>query len=127
MPSRKGSSEATAKLIQKIRRFVKNRVEIEGRNSQAKASKEDAEILWEIVNELCELKWDPGYDGHPIQIILNNRSRFEPLHFFPIPYLHKEDTNIDDCIQNAGTNVSIAAGTLNTLLKLKGLGARRDL
>jgi hypothetical protein len=72
--------------------FLKDRRKSYG-GGWAEITDQDIEQLHHIVYQLIEEKCEFDADGHlPIQVILNDRRKCEPLHYQPVPYEHKAIT-----------------------------------
>jgi len=103
-------------LLNKIEKFLENRVKIEPRNERADADEKDVEALYDIVDALAREKWQPSYDAWiPVEIFLNNRSTHDPFNFRPMPDDDMGDSKtvtFEDRMQVAQFNVAIASDAL---------------
>lgn len=102
------------KLTQKIDAFLSTKVKVEKGNERAKADADDIKKLEDIIQLLCEAKWEPSYDGFvPVQIKLINRSTHENFDYAPQPYI-ADGANPETSFINFEEKMSIA--TLNSHL-----------
>ena len=90
----------------------------------ALVTEQDYDQLNEIIDTLVALKWSPDPDGdRPINWKLIDRTKFEPMHYFPVPYehkmqdIHEQNGRLDTLL----SNVSLATEALNTTLKIMRL------
>lgn len=77
------------------------------------AKVEDAEVdqLRDIISGLIATKYEPDPDGaHPIEVEIVNRNKYERMHFFQVPYTHK---NKEAAVSAHILNLKIAAQRLN--------------
>lgn len=70
-----------------INKFLAERRKSDG--GYAPVTETDLEQLHAIINRLITLKWGPDPDGDwPINWHIIDRTRFEPMHYAPVPYEH---------------------------------------
>lgn len=81
----------------------------------------DLEELSGIIRQLVNEKWESDPDGdRPIDWRITDRTKFEPQHFFFLPYLHDSDIEeIDKYIDLAQANVQMAMDRLDVAFKIK--------
>ena len=61
--------------------------------SWAKPSEDDMDLLWGVVYEILEQKFELDCDGDlPITPFLLDRTRYQPLLFVNIPYTNRDST-----------------------------------
>lgn len=109
------------KLIQSISAFLAERRESEY-GGWAAITLEDMEQLDEIVHQLVEAKCEPDADGdRPVQIILVNRTIHEPMHFIPVPYDIKAETDdeLEELVDDHYTNLDIAINRIQGARRLR--------
>lgn len=109
------------KLQTLIELFLSERRESDG--GWAPVTKKDFDCLVAILGTLIAEKWAPDPDGdRPINYKLIDRTRFEPEHYFSLPYLHnieKDPVAMEEYIDLAATNVKIALERLDLVLKMR--------
>jgi hypothetical protein len=105
------------KLADKIDKFLEIR-NISNNDDYSSCSKDDIQTLYEIFNDIINAKFDRDY---PIELSIINKTTHESIRYLPIRYMHKTTTEdeINDIIEIAGVNVSIASEKLNQLLKIR--------
>jgi hypothetical protein len=112
---RKTERKALAGLID---RFLAERRESDG--GYAPVTESDLNKLYAIISRLVRMKWGMDPDGdRPIEWKLIDRTRFERMHYVPIPYEHKaKGEAVFDRLHFVALNASIANRDLDTTLKL---------
>lgn len=74
------------KLTKKIEKFLAEK-RLSDRGNRAIATKEDMELLHEIINDLLDAKFEEDCDGgRTVEFLLVNRNTHQRLHYSPIPY-----------------------------------------
>ena len=113
----------TKKLYELIDKFLKEKRVSDG--GWAPVSMLDFSGLEKIVYQLVQSKWGPDPDGdYPINWVLIDRTRFEPLHYQLMPY-HKMKPNpsADEWrLERALLNLSIAMQAVDICMKTRGKG-----
>jgi len=105
-------------LTTRMNEFLKVRVLSHG--GYAPVSEADLKALAQLIRDLIGLKWGADPDGDvPVEVDLVDRTRFERLHFWPMPYTHKgDDANempaFERALDVALYNLSVAAGKVET-------------
>lgn len=78
----------------------------------------DIRELSDIIINIARLKWEPDPDGdRPIQCILLDRTKYQPLYFKPLPYPHKDR---DGYFEAAISNLARAIADMEMALRLRG-------
>lgn len=73
--------------------FMKTRSKCDG-SGWAPVAEDDIEKLGKIILRILEEKYERDCDGSiPVEFDLVDRTRFERMHYFKIPYEHKAKTN----------------------------------
>jgi hypothetical protein len=81
-------------LIKLIQCFLSDRRHSTGGYAEVKP--EDMGILSRIMLRLIERKFEVDPDGDlPVEFQLIDRTRYEPMHFEPVPYMHKSKNEKD--------------------------------
>jgi hypothetical protein len=122
------------KLIERIADFINDKRKSE-RGGWAEVREKDMTELDEILDGIISSKWEQDADGDlPINCKLIDRTKFEPDHFFVLPYLDhnsyrekswpEQQKAMLEYIDLAGANIDIAAKRLEIALKL--LRSRRQ-
>lgn len=76
----------TKKLQEKIDAFLTTKRKTSG--GYAPVTGKDLDQLLGIIQYLFEAKWERDPDGDlPLEFKLIDRTRFEPMHFMPVPYM----------------------------------------
>ena len=120
-----------AHLDSLIDRFLEDHRESTG--GWALITKEDIDLLHEIVWELVTLKCDADPDGdYPVQVKIVNRRTHEPMHYFALPY--REQRNDDrevthkvpfvELLRILTANLHIAADRLETEVRCEEIRNR---
>ena len=98
--------------------------------SWAPVNNEDVDNLNHIISTIIEQKWAADQDGdRPIDVTIIDRTKYEPLHHFALPYLYKiEDSDsLDEYTRRAFHNVSCAMEALERAMKMKqNLKSKKD-
>jgi hypothetical protein len=112
--SRRGRS-ALDKLIDK---FLAESRKSDG--GWAPVTERDLGQLYIIVEKIIGMKWGQDPDGDlPIEWKIIDRTRFERLHYFPVPYEHKaKDELALEHLSTVVTNANIANDELSTTLRV---------
>ena len=113
--SRRGRS-ALDKLIDK---FLAERRKSDG--GWAPVTERDLGQLYIIVEKIIGMKWGQDPDGDlPIEWKIIDRTRFERLHYFPVPYEHKmkSDSELADRLSTVMTNADLATHELAMSLRV---------
>lgn len=114
-------------LAEKINKFLEIR-NISNNDDYSTCSKKDLEDLYEIFCDIIDAKFDKNcYGDYPVSLSIIPRITHEPLSYIPIRYIHKakSEDEINDIIEMAGINVSIASDKLNQLLRVRKLELER--
>ena len=99
-------------LTERIKTFLKERRVSDG--GWAPVTGDDMEQFHAVIYSLIEAKWGADPDGdRPIQYKLVDRTKYWPLHYFPIPYGH-DDGKREEEFDNAMTNLSMAMEAIRT-------------
>ena len=102
-----------AEVSLRIKTFLKERRESNG-GGWAPVTDEDMEQFHEVIYALIEAKWGADADGdRPMEYKLIDRTRYKSLHYFPIPYGHKDGKREEE-FDNAITNLSMAMESVRT-------------
>lgn len=104
-----------------IDEFLAVRRESDG--GYAPVTEKDLEQLDTIIYKLIGMKWAMDPDGDlPIDFKIIDRTRFEPMHYDPVPYQHKTE---DDPLAQRGRlailmmNAHIALEALDTQMRIE--------
>lgn len=111
------------KLQQAIESFLADRRKSEG--GFAPVEKGDMKKLYRVLDLLIDAKWQKDPDGDlPVNYKLIDRTRYEPMHFFTVPYEHKAKTDEEreDILDRHLTNLRMSADRVDNLLKIRRLG-----
>lgn len=96
-----------------IEKFLKERRESNG-GGWAPVTDEDMELFHAVLYSLIEAKWGADADGdRPMEYKLIDRTQYRPLHYFPIPYGHKDGKREEE-FDNTITNLSMAMESVRT-------------
>lgn len=101
----------TKALKSKIETFLAERRESTG--GWAEVQPVDVQQLTDIIRELITLKFAKDPDGDlPIECTLVDRTRFEPMHYRPVRYVHrvKKLQELRDALDLHVLNLEIAQG-----------------
>lgn len=93
----------------------------------APVTEQDLNQLCSIMEKLTGMKWGRDADGDlPIDWEIIDRTRFERMHFQPVPYQHKAQNELaaNEHLNAVVLNARIANDELNTTLKLIQLELR---
>lgn len=102
-----------------IDEFLAVRRESDG--GYAPVTEMDLEQLDTIIYKLIGMKWAIDPDGDlPIDFKIIDRTRFEPLHYEPVPYQHKMRDELEQRgrFDTLMMNASIAIRELDTTLRI---------
>lgn len=95
----------------------------------ATVAENDIQKLGEIVRDLIACKYQTDADGdRPIDWQLIDRTKYEPSHFFPIPYTHRAKTaaEYERALDLAVGNVNVATSRLDVLHRCRRELLRRE-
>ena len=86
----------------------------------AKLTPEDVPDLQEIIHDIVKVKCEPAPDGdYPINFIVIDRTKFEPMHFTPVEYNHStEKEKRQKILDRHLFNLSIAMKRVETAMRL---------
>ncbi len=74
----------------------------------------DREQLQQFGNLLLQAKFDPDVDGDvPVEIMLNDRTQYQRLHYQTLPYPTMDRENALERLYLANTNLAIAQEDLD--------------
>ena len=107
------------KITNKIEKFLKERRVSKG-GGWAAITENDINSLNNIIHDLIEAKCEPDADGdYPLQVILVNRRKYEPLRFEPLPYVHmlKDKKEQEAWFVKAMDNMRIASDVITSYLR----------
>lgn len=106
------------KLNKLIEAFLKERSKSDG--GFAPVGEKDTEQLSNIMHALLEAKYQKDPDGDlPINLYVIDRTVYEPMHYFPLPYSHKAK-DMDDLfhiLNLASGNAQMAADRVDQIVK----------
>ena len=106
-------------LKAKIEKFLSTSRDWESQGADKRVDVEDVGALYDIIRGLVRARYVPDYDSSDaIECILVDRSRFERMHFLPVPYAHLEDSNIEVSLDCAILNSSLATERVYELNKV---------
>jgi len=114
-------------LIKMLEAFLKKKSESQN-GGFAKVSEGEIEDLYKIILRILELKYEKDADGDiPVDFRLVDRTRFEPLHYIPVPYEHqaKNDKERMDILSTLNLNLLIASQGIDRHIRILDM-IRRD-
>lgn len=97
-------------FLRKLSRFLEERKD--GKGSWAPVTREEVTEMYNLLYEMLGLKYAEDCDGDlPIQIKIIDRTKFQSLHFFPMPHLPLDSNlaQVHEYLGLAQTNLSMAA------------------
>lgn len=106
-------------ITEKIEQFLKEPRESEC-GGWAPVTGTDIDQLAEIIRALISAKWGGDADGDlPIEVRIVDRTVFQRMHYFPIPYQYKAEDEMakQDILDRLSMNAQTAIGELSTHLK----------
>jgi hypothetical protein len=118
-----------AALQAKIAAFLEKRTPAGDGGGWATVRPEEVEELHAIMAAIVALKYQGDADGDlPINWVLIDRTRFEPLHFAPVPYHHKATTaeEREEVFDATLFNLQIASDRVYTTLKIRAHRRREE-
>lgn len=107
------------RLEKKIDKWLAERRKSEG-GGWAAITDADINGLYEIIYSLVEAKCQKDADGDtPIQVKIIDRTRYESMHYRPIPYIHeaKTDDQQQDILLTLVGNLSTATDRVQDFLR----------
>ena len=110
-------------LIKMLEAFLKKKSESQN-GGFAKVSEGEIEDLYKIIRCILELKYEKDASGDiPVDFRLVDRTKFERLHYIPVPYEHKakNDDERMDILSVLNLNLSIASRELDTHVRIQNL------
>ena len=113
------SSRERSALDKRINEFLTDRRMGDG--GWAPVTERDLNQLCAIIDWLIKMKWETDPDGDfPINWKVIDRTRFEPMHYHPVPYEHKarDDAALADRLSTVLTNADIATHALSMSLRV---------
>jgi hypothetical protein len=109
-------SKSADKMLAALNAFLEKKVRIEGGREDAKATKEEVEEFYELVDLILREKYEPSYKEQvPIEVTLTNRSTHHRLHYLPLPYDFDDPDGslLADAMTIATRNLNLAAEDVN--------------
>lgn len=97
------------KLHKLIDKFLQEKKKSTG--GYAPVSQEEIDMLFIIISDIIALKYQEDPDGDvPVEFALVDRNQYERLHYLPVPYFHKADTEKKQllALELAHMNVEVA-------------------
>jgi len=110
-------------LTKMLEAFLKKKSESQN-GGFAKVSEGEIEDLYKIIRCILELKYEKDASGDiPVDFRLVDRTKFERLHYIPVPYEHKakNDDERMDILSVLNLNLSIASRELDTHVRIQNL------
>jgi len=110
-------------LTKMLEAFLKKKSESQN-DGFAMVSEGEIEDLYKIILRILELKYEKDASGDiPVDFRLVDRTKFERLHYIPVPYEHKakNDDERMDILSVLNLNLSIASRELDTHVRIQNL------
>jgi len=86
-------------------------------NSWSEVTDKEIEVIWGRISQLKAEITPVDCDGDPvIEIIMIDRRKYEPMHYFPVPYREQGEAEYEDELL---TNLDIALEALRRFRKIK--------
>ncbi len=114
-------------LTKMLEAFLKKKSESQN-GCFAKVGENDLQDLCKIISRILELKYEKDADGDiPVDFRLVDRTRFERLHYIPVPYEHqaKNDKEHMDILSTLNLNLLIASQGIDRHIRILDM-IRRD-
>lgn len=113
-------------VYQALERFLEEPRESE--TGWAPFTDQDEKRLHVLLDALARAKWQEDADGdRPLDVTVVNRTRQEPLHFNPLPYLYKLQTRAEvlEYLYQAQINLHVASDIVRlAVMKMKDMEAK---
>ena len=109
------------KLETELAKFLEQKQKCEGTGWPV-VETEDVNQLYEIIRLIIDEKFERDCDGDsPINFTIIDRTRYEPLHFIPVRYDHKAETDEEkeEILGDHFLNLSMAMDRVNTQMKIR--------
>lgn len=91
-------------------------------------SKEKIALLWLELESLIEKYFDADSDGDlPIDLHMVDRTKYQRLHYTPIPYDHKNENDLDRVVELSLLNLNIAQEDFNRAIRAREYVSRQQL
>jgi hypothetical protein len=86
----------------------------------APVTEADMHDLHNIIGQLINEKWEDDPDGDsPIDYKLIDRTKYEPDHFYTLPYVNGPNSDLENYLDLALTNMKIAIEKADIAMKFK--------
>lgn len=109
-------------VFQKLTDFLQERRVSSG--GYAEITERDIKDLYQLIDAIIVAKCAPDPDGdYPIDFKLIDRTKYWPMHYLPEPYDH-ELKNVEDGLDTALTNLSMANNRVMQLMRLRRLNKK---
>lgn len=119
------SKPIPARVAKAIGRFLATRSRSDG--GFAPVGKDDIQDLYRVMEAIFEAKYERDPDGDlPINIVLVDRTQYEPVHHMLIPYRHLIERGegdvaalLDDRLDRILTNLRTCSESASTEMKMR--------
>lgn len=117
------------KLLERVETFAATQTPSSPGGGWAPVADGEISELAGILHDLIACRYQTDADGDtPINFHLIDRTKYEPSHFFPIPYTHRAKTSAEyeRALDLAMGNVNVATSRLDVLHRCRRELLRRE-